>query len=259
MTLSSPASMTGPVVAPVMEVRGVGKRFGSVVALRHANLQVFPGEVLGIVGDNGAGKSTLLKILSGIFEPTEGTIEVGGKPVRFQSPGDARKAGVSSVQQDLALVEVLDVSTNLYLGDFPRRGPFVDKRRMDTEATELLKRLNVRVKSVLTSVGMLSGGQRQVIAISRAVRLQSASVVLLDEPTAALGVQETQHVGEIIRNLRAEGKAVVLISHDMEFVFEFADRVQVMRLGVASRPRRISETNRDEVIGLITGARQDEE
>ncbi len=251
--------MTGALAAPVMAVRAVSKRFGSVVALRSADLEIYPGEVLGIVGDNGAGKSTLLKILSGLFEPTEGSIEIAGKEVRLTSPSDARKAGISSVQQDLALVEVLDISTNLFLGDFPSRGLFVDKKRMDREATELLRRLKVRVKSVLTPVSMLSGGQRQVVAISRAVRLQSARIVLLDEPTAALGVQETGHVGEIIRNLRAEGKAVILISHDMEFVFEHADRVQVMRLGVASRPRRISETNRDEVIGLITGARQDEE
>jgi ABC-type sugar transport system ATPase subunit len=251
--------MTGAVLAPVMAVRNASKRFGSVVALRDADLSVYPGEVLGIVGDNGAGKSTLLKILSGLFEPTTGTIEIDGKPVRLASPVDARKAGISSVQQDLALVEVLDISTNLFLGDFPRRGPFVDKRRMDQEATDLLRRLRVRVKSVLTPVSALSGGQRQVIAISRAVRLQSARIVLLDEPTAALGVQETQHIGEIIRNLRAEGKAVILISHDMEFVFEHADRVQIMRLGVASKPRRISETTRDEVIGLITGARSDEE
>lgn len=251
--------MTGAVLAPVMAVHAVSKRFGSVVALRDAEVAVYPGEVLGIVGDNGAGKSTLLKILSGIFEPTEGTIEIDGKATRLASPTDARKVGISSVQQDLALVEVLDISTNLHLGDFPRRGPFVDKKKMDRDATDLLRRLNVRVKSVLTPVGMLSGGQRQVIAISRAVRLQSAKIILLDEPTAALGVQETGHVGEIIRNLRAEGKAVILISHDMEFVFEVADRVQVMRLGLTSRPRRISETTKDEVIGLITGARQDEE
>ncbi len=256
---SSDSSVTGAVLAPVMAVHAVSKRFGSVVALRDAEVAVYPGEVLGIVGDNGAGKSTLLKILSGIFEPTEGTIEIDGRATRLASPTDARKVGISSVQQDLALVEVLDISTNLHLGDFPRRGPFVDKKKMDRDATDLLRRLNVRVKSVLTPVGMLSGGQRQVIAISRAVRLQSAKIILLDEPTAALGVQETGHVGEIIRNLRAEGKAVILISHDMEFVFEVADRVQVMRLGLTSRPRRISETTKDEVIGLITGARQDEE
>jgi ABC-type sugar transport system ATPase subunit len=256
---SSTSAVAGAPAAPAMAVRDISKRFGSVVALRRADLDVYPGEVLGIVGDNGAGKSTLLKILSGIEEPSGGTIEIAGRPARLASPVDARRAGISSVQQDLSLVEVLDISTNLHLGDFPRRGPFVDKKKMDRDATDLLRRLNVRVKSVLTPVGSLSGGQRQVIAISRAVRLESAQIVLLDEPTAALGVQETAHVGEIIRSLRDQGKAIILISHDMEFVFEFADRVQVMRLGVASRPRRISETDRDEVIGLITGTRQDEE
>jgi ABC-type sugar transport system ATPase subunit len=256
---SSDSTVTGAQVAPVMAVHAVSKRFGSVVALRNADVIIYPGEVLGIVGDNGAGKSTLLKILSGIFEPTEGTIEIDGHATRLASPTDARKAGISAVQQDLALVEVLDISTNLHLGDFPRRGLFVDKKKMDRDATELLRRLKVRVRSVLTPVGMLSGGQRQIVAISRTVRLQSAKIVLLDEPTAALGVQETVLVGNFIRNLRAEGKAVILISHDMEFVFEYADRVQVMRLGLTSRPRRINETSRDEVIGLITGARQDEE
>ena len=178
-------------------------------------------------------------------------------PVQFFSPADARKVGVSTVQQDLALVEVLDVATNLFMGDFPKRGLLVDRKRMEREATELLRRLKVRVASVLTPVASLSGGQRQIIAISRAVRLESAKVVLLDEPTAALGVQETAHVGEIIDSLRADGKAVILISHDMEFVFKHADRIQVMRLGSTSRARRGSDTSRDEIISLITGARQE--
>jgi simple sugar transport system ATP-binding protein/D-xylose transport system ATP-binding protein len=181
---------------------------------------------------------------------------VGGEDVHFNSPADARRAGISTVQQDLALVEVLDIATNLYLGDFPKRGLLVDRKRMEREATELLRRLNVRVSSVLTPVGSLSGGQRQIVAISRAVRLDNARVVLLDEPTAALGVQETAHVGEIIQNLRASGKAVVLISHDMEFVFEHADRIQVMRLGKTAPALRVAETSRDEIIALITGAKQ---
>jgi ABC-type sugar transport system ATPase subunit len=240
---------------PVLTVEGASKHFGSVAALRAADLELYPGEVLGIVGDNGAGKSTLLKILSGIHEPTAGRIRMGDADVRFASPAEARRAGISTVQQDLALVEVLDVATNLFLGDFPRRGPFVNRRRMEREATELLLRLNVRVASVLIPVGSLSGGQRQIIAISRAVRLEHAQVVLLDEPTAALGVQETAHVGEIIQKLRADGKGVVLISHDMEFVFEHADRVQVMRLGKTTPARSIADTTRDEVIALITGAK----
>ena len=241
---------------PVLTVEGASKHFGSVAALRAADLEVFPGEVLGIVGDNGAGKSTLLKILSGIYAPTEGRIRVAGEEVHFSSPGEARRAGISAVQQNLALVEVLDIATNLYLGDFPKRGLFVDRKRMEREATALLRSLNVRVASVLTPVSSLSGGQRQIVAISRAVRLERAQVVLLDEPTAALGVQETAHVGEIIQNLRASGKAVVLISHDMEFVFEHADRIQVMRLGKTAHALRVSETSRDEIIALITGAKQ---
>lgn len=244
-------------LSPALRIRNASKRFGQVEALKSANVDVFPGEVLGIVGDNGAGKSTLLKLLSGIYEPTAGEIEVGGTQLSFGSPADARKAGISTVQQDLALVEVLDIATNLYLGDFPRKRFFIDRKKMETDSTELLKRLGVRVKSVLTPVGMLSGGQRQILAICRAVRLESAKVVLLDEPTAALGVQETMHVGEIIASLRAEGKAIILICHDMEFVFQYADRVQVMRLGRTTRPRRIADTTKDEIIGLITGARGD--
>ncbi|AMM18965.1 hypothetical protein AX769_00950 [Frondihabitans sp. PAMC 28766] len=135
---------------PILTVHGASKNFGSVVALRHADLELYPGEVLGIVGDNGAGKSTMLKLLSGIYEPSSGEIRIKGEPVTLASPAIARRAGISTVQQDLALVEVLDISTNLFLGDFPRKGLLVDKKRMDREATELLKRLNVRVKSVLT-------------------------------------------------------------------------------------------------------------
>lgn len=142
---------------PVLAVEGVSKHFGSVAALRAADVEVFPGEILGIVGDNGAGKSTLLKMLSGIHAPTEGRITVAGETVHFSSPADARKAGISTVQQDLALVEVLDVATNLHLGDFPRRGLLVDRKKMERDATDLLKRLNVRVASVLTPVGSLSG------------------------------------------------------------------------------------------------------
>lgn len=251
--------MTQTIQQPVLKISRAAKHFGQVAALRDANLEVFPGEVLGIVGDNGAGKSTLLKVLSGIYQPSDGVMSVAGKQVHLNSPAEAREVGISTVQQDLALVEVLDIATNLHLGDFPKKRFLVDRKKMEKDATELLRKLNVRVKSVLTPVGMLSGGQRQVIAISRAVRLESAKIILLDEPTAALGVQETAHVGQIIKNLKAEGKAVVLISHDMEFVFEFADRVQVMRLGRTSRPRRIKETNRDEVIALITGTQMDED
>lgn len=240
--------------APVLTVTNASKRFGSVTALRQADLQLHRGEVLGIVGDNGAGKSTLLKILSGIHEPSGGDIKVAGDAVHFSSPADSRRAGISTVQQNLALVEVLDVATNLFLGDFPKRRFLVDRRRMEREATELLQRLNVRVASVLTPVGSLSGGQRQIVAISRAVRNANANIILLDEPTAALGVQETAHVGEIIQNLRNAGKSVILISHDMEFVFEHADRIQVMRLGRTRRPRRVEDTSRDEIISLITGA-----
>lgn len=240
---------------PILELRGAAKSFGHVIALHHADLEVHPGEVLAIVGDNGAGKSTMLKVLSGLYRPDGGDLRVGGRSVSFANPAEARQAGIATVYQDLALVECLDIATNLHLGDVPRRGPFVDRRRMEREAEQTLQTLNVRVGSVRTPVGLLSGGQRQIIAISRAVRLDSASIILLDEPTAALGVQERGHVGDIIEQLRRRGKAVIIICHDLEFVFHYADTVTVMCLGRTVATRRARDTTREDVIAFITGAR----
>jgi ABC-type sugar transport system ATPase subunit len=238
---------------PALELRSASKSFGRVAALRGASLAAYRGQVLGIVGDNGAGKSTMLKTLSGIHSPDSGELLIDGREVAFSSPRDARDAGIATVQQDLALVEVLDVATNMALGDLPRKGLFVDRAAMNQQARQVLDEIKATVGSVTMPVGLLSGGQRQIIAIARAVRL-NADIVLLDEPTAALGVRETAHVGEIIEELKRQAKAVVCISHDMEFVFEHSDVIAVMRLGrvVAIRPAR--ETQREEVIGLITGA-----
>lgn len=240
---------------PALTLRGATKNFGHVQALHHADLDVYPGEIHGIVGDNGAGKSTMLKILSGLHRPDDGVLTVGGAAVDFVNPSDAKSHGIATVYQDLALVECLDIATNLHLGDVPKRRGFVDRRRMERDAEKVLSDLKVRVGSVRTPVGMLSGGQRQIVAISRAVRLESAKVVLLDEPTAALGVQERAQVGEIIATLREAGKALILICHDLEFVFEYCDRITVMRLGRTVATRERTATDRDEIIGLITGAR----
>ena len=245
--------MSGSTATPALELRSASKSFGRVAALRDASLSAYSGQVLGIVGDNGAGKSTMLKTLSGIHSLDSGSLLIDGRGVVFNSPKDARDAGIATVQQDLALVEVLDVATNMALGSLPRKGLFVDRAAMNQQARQVLDDIKATVGSVTMPVGLLSGGQRQIIAIARAVRL-NADIVLLDEPTAALGVRETAHVGEIIDELKRQNKAVVCISHDMEFVFEHSDVIAVMRLGRVVATRPASGTLREEIIGLITGA-----
>ena len=251
MTAAAPAPAH---LDPALQASGLSKAFGHVTALYYADLAVAAGEVVALVGDNGAGKSTMLKILSGLHSPDTGIVHVHGVQATLDSPLSARALGIATVHQDLALVEVLDIATNLHLGDVPRKRFLVDRRRMERESERVLRDLKVRVGSVRTPVGMLSGGQRQIIAISRAVRLESSTVVLLDEPTAALGVQETRRVGDIIRGLRDKGKAVLLISHDIDFVFAIADHISVLRLGRTVAARRTAQTSRDEIIGLITGS-----
>lgn len=238
-----------------LELENASKAYGHVVAVEQASLSVRAGEVLGVVGDNGAGKSTMMKILSGLVRPDRGTLRVFGKEVDLHSPADARDVGISTVYQDLALVECLDISTNMFLGMLPRRGIFVNRRRMREDARAILEDVGSRVTNPRALVGDLSGGQRQIVAIARAVR-SDAPICLLDEPTAALGVRETAHVAEIIATLREKGKAVICISHDMEFVQEHMDRVVVMRRGVTVADRSVADTDRDEVIGLITGSIQ---
>lgn len=248
----TPAAHPGP----ALELRQVTKRFGHVVALEGVDLVANAGEILAIVGDNGAGKSTLIKTISGVHRPDAGEMTVGGTSVSFANPADARAAGVATVFQDLALVECLDVSTNMFLGQLPRKGWFVDRKKMDEESRRFLDELGVTVADVHTQIGMLSGGQRQIISIARAVR-SGAHTILLDEPTAALGVRETAHAAEIIQKLRNSGNSVICVSHDMEFVFKIADRVQVMRLGRVAGTRVVAETTRDEIIALITGTKQE--
>jgi ABC-type sugar transport system ATPase subunit len=238
---------------PALELRGAGKAYGRVIALERADLHVRRGEVLGIVGDNGAGKSTTLKILSGLVKPDAGELRVGGEVVTLSNPADARRHGISTVYQDLALVECLDVATNMFLGMLPSRGIFLDRARMRREAAQVLSEIDSRVDSPTALVGDLSGGQRQIVAIARSVR-SDEPIILLDEPTAALGVRETAHVAEIVHKLKEAGKAVICISHDMEFVLDHMDRVIVMRNGYTVAARTVSQTSKDEVVGLITGA-----
>ena len=236
-----------------LELRGVAKSFGQVRALSRVDLAAYPGELHAIVGDNGAGKSTMLKIMCGIHRGDAGSMVIDGVPVALRDASQAHGHGIAVVHQDLALVECLDVATNMALGNIPKRGRFMlDRRRMEREAQGVLDELKIRVGSVKTSVGLLSGGERQIVAIARAVRMNTP-IILLDEPTAALGVRETAHVGQILRELRDGGKAVICISHDLEFVFANADRITVMRLGHSVGTRNVAETTRDEIVGMITG------
>ena len=238
---------------PTLELRGIKKTFGHVAALKGVDLAAYSGEILAVVGDNGAGKSSLIRTISGVYRPDEGSIVVDGEAHTFSNPAAARSAGIATVFQDLALIEVLDVATNMFIGQYPRRGPFVRRKAMEREARAFLNELGVSVASVRTEIGMLSGGQRQIVAIARAMRT-GGHVVLLDEPTAALGVRETAQAADMIRTLRDRGNAVIIVSHDMSLVFELADRIQVMRLGEVAGVRLRDNTTRDEIIGLITGA-----
>jgi len=241
-----------------LELRGVSKTFGSVRAVEGIDFAASRGQIHAIVGDNGAGKSTMIKIVVGIYPRDCGSVRVQGveQPMHFDV-ASSRRQGVAVVYQDLALVECLDISANMALGNLPRRWGFVlDRRKMDQEASKVLTDLNVRVGDVSTPVGLLSGGQRQVVAIARAVRTNSP-ILLLDEPTAALGVRESAQVGGIIDEIRDKGTAVILVSHDLEFVFHHADIVTVLRLGKVVGTRRIAEVDRDEIVAMITGLRSD--
>ena len=232
----------------------LAKSYGHVTALSSVTMAARMGEIVAIVGDNGAGKSTLVKLMSGAARPDRGRIFVHGQPCDFHSPVAARAAGVATVYQDLAVVDVLDVATNMFIGQIPTRARFVvDRKRMERDAEKVLRDLNIRVGSVRTSMGMLSGGQRQIIAVARAIGAGS-SIVILDEPTAALGVRESAQTLDLMRGLRAQGKAVIVVSHDIGAVFDVADRIVVVRLGKVAGVRRTDQTTREEVVRLITGA-----
>jgi ABC-type sugar transport system ATPase subunit len=245
---------------PVLEARHVTKHFGAVVALADASLRLFPNEVVGLVGDNGAGKSTLLKILSGVQGPSTGEIFVDGKPVQFRRPQDAMESGIETVYQDLALVDTMSAYQNVYLGreelsanPLARFFNLVDDRRMRDRAREVLDKLKVKVPSINVSVKGMSGGQRQCLAIARAL-LWGRRIVILDEPTAALGVRETEQVLEVIRDLRQHDVSVIIVSHNMQQLMSVADRITVMRLGRSIATRTVKNTQVSEIVGLITGA-----
>lgn len=244
---------------PVLEARALSKHYGGVSALVDANVYVMRGEIVAIVGDNGAGKSTFAKILSGAQSADSGELMVNGNVSTFHRPSDARRAGIETVYQDLSLAEHLDVLTNLFLGreeyHFQLGGlSILNRRKMAARARELLGEIGVNVPGVRDIVGSLSGGQRQGVAIARAAGWGS-QLIIMDEPTAALGVQETAHVHDIIRALQKRGVALILISHNMKQVMELSHRVYVFRRGRIAKELVTEDTTTDEIISYITGAR----
>jgi D-xylose transport system ATP-binding protein len=237
---------------PVLSLRGISKNFGAVRALTGVDLDVFPGEVVAIVGDNGAGKSTLVKILAGVHGADSGQITFEGKPVAIPSPAAARDLGIATVFQDLSLCDNLDVVSNLFLGH--EVGGFtMDEEEMEKHSWSLLRQLSAKIPSVRIAVASLSGGQRQTVAIARSL-IGDPLVVILDEPTAALGVAQTAEVLNLIERLRERGLGVVLISHNMADVLAVADRVVVLRLGHNAGEFEVGEVSYEEIIAAITGA-----
>ena len=246
--------------APVLEARHITKHFGAVVALADASLTLRRHEVLGLVGDNGAGKSTLLKILSGVQAASSGEVFIDGKPIHLRRAQDAMDAGIETVYQDLALVDTMSAYQNVYLGreelsknPIARLFNLVDDRRMRERAREVLNSLAVKIPSINVSVKGMSGGQRQCLAIARAL-LWGRRIVILDEPTAALGVRETGQVLEVIRDLRKHDVSVIVVSHNMQQLMSVADRITVMRLGRTIATRTVADTKVSDIVGLITGA-----
>ena len=251
---------------PVLVADRIRRNFGAVVAVADATLQLLEGETLGLVGDNGAGKSTLLKILAGVLAPDGGRIVLDGREIALKGPRDALRAGIETVYQDLALVDTMSAAQNVFLGrevlhrsKLLRAFNLVDARQMRERSREILDSLHVKVPSVRANVKQMSGGQRQSLAIARSV-LWGRRIVILDEPTAALGVQESAQVLQLISRLKEHRVSVVLVTHNMQHLVEVASRVTVMRLGRTVATRTISETTTEEIVGLITGAiRPDEE
>jgi simple sugar transport system ATP-binding protein len=238
--------------APRMSVRGIKKTFGSIQALRGVDLDLWPGECLGLVGDNAAGKSTLTKILAGTYIPDQGTIALDGEPIELTGPDQARARHIEMVYQDLSLCDTIDVAGNLHLGREIRRGPFLDQKAMLREARRMLQTLEIRIPNLSANVAQLSGGQRQAIAIARAVSFEPR-VLIMDEPTSALAVAEVEAVLKLISRIKARGVSVILITHRLQDLFRVCDRIAVMYEGVKVAERRMGETNLEEIVRLIVG------
>jgi ABC-type sugar transport system ATPase subunit len=241
---------------PLVRIERLRKEFGAVVALEEVTLDVNRGDIVALVGDNGAGKSTVVKCIAGLYPPTSGQILLEGRPVNFSSPLDARSEGIETVFQDLALVNAQPVYMNLFLGRELVKGPLrrLDREAMAAETQALLDELDVRIDSPRKTMRDLSGGQRQAVAIARAVQ-RAQRLVLMDEPTAALGVAETRRVEELIRRMRNRGRGILIVSHSLDQVFRLADRICVLRHGKQVGICRTAETSGDEIVAMITGLR----
>jgi ABC-type sugar transport system ATPase subunit len=246
-------------MAPLLQIVDITKRFGGLVAVDNVSLDVNVGEVVGLVGDNGAGKSTLIKMVSGVYQPDGGEIYFDGQKVTFISPREARDLGIETIYQDLALAENLDVGSNIFLGREIRR-PYLggvihtlDRTKMREESADILSRLEILIPSLTQQIRNLSGGQRQAVAIARTI-YWNAKLVIMDEPTAALGVPEQRKVLTLVRTLCDQGVPVIIISHNMQDVFAVADRIVVLRRGKKVGERTAAKTTPDEIVSLMVGA-----
>ncbi len=237
--------------APLVEMRDVSIAFGGIKAVDHASLDLYPGEVVGLLGHNGAGKSTLIKVLSGAYKRDAGTIMVDGREAEINNPRDAKALGIETIYQTLALADNVDAAANLYLGrELRTRWGTLDDIAMEAACREVMGRLNPNFRRFKEPVKSLSGGQRQSVAIARAIHF-NARILIMDEPTAALGPQETAQVGELIKQLKAQGIGIFLISHDIHDVFDLADRLTVMKNGRVVGSAKVTDVTKDEVLGMI--------
>ena len=242
--------MTATNHTPLVEMRAISKAFGAIQALKDVDLQLMPGEILGLVGDNSAGKSTLMKILSGAYQRDSGDINIEGQSTHFRNPHESRIRGIEMIYQDFALCGNMDIASNMFLGRWPKRGFFVDRRRMEAEAAAVLKKLKVDVASVRLKVESLSGGRQQSVAIARAI-VSNPKVVILDEPTANLSVTATAQLLDTMLELKGHGVAQIIISHRLNDIFAVGDRVMVLKRGRLVGDRVIKQTSEDEVLGMI--------
>jgi simple sugar transport system ATP-binding protein len=243
---------------PILSASELYKHFGGLVAVDRVSLEVHRGEVVGLLGDNGAGKSTLIKMISGVHRPDSGRLILKGRDVNFSSPQDARDTGIETIYQDLALCENLDAGANIFLGREPVHRMLgvlnaVDRRRMLAESRRILDQLDIRIPGLSRPIRQMSGGQRQAVAIARAV-YWNAQLLIMDEPTAALGVPEQRKVLALVRTLREHGVGVIIISHNLQDVLDVADRIIVMRRGRVVGERKVVETNTTDLLGLMIGA-----
>ncbi|MBB5220858.1 simple sugar transport system ATP-binding protein [Amaricoccus macauensis] len=241
----------------LLEVRNLSKHFGAIRALDNFDMTIHRGEVVALAGDNGAGKTTMIKTISGVFRPTSGEVILRGEPVSFSTPQEARDKGIETIYQDLALADNLSIGANIFLGREPMTKkwgflPVLDRKTMREAARETMALLDFHVSRLDAPVSNFSGGQRQAVAIGRAVHW-NAQILIMDEPTAALGVPEQRKVLSLIRQLKAQGRGIIFISHNLQDIFAVSDRIIVMRRGIKAGERAISETTHDEVVKLMIG------